>query len=207
MSVSVVAGLGNPGKSYQDTRHNVGFQVIDAYVEKLGGSWKEESKFQGTIYTWKRGPRKVLFVKPQTFMNLSGDSLSKLLKYFKIPVEELAVVYDDINLDLGRLKINQEGGTGGHNGIEDLFNKIGRGFIRFRIGIGSKYPPEIDLADFVLGKFSKSEADVIKQQMDHYHQAVDLLLNRGVTIAMNQFNKRKAKHDADKSNLQNDRNP
>ena len=118
-----------------------------------------------------------------------------------LPVEELAVVYDDVNLDHGRLKINQEGGTGGHNGIEDLFNKIGRGFIRFRIGVGPKYPSEMDLADFVLGKFSKSEADVIKQQMDHYHQAVDLLLNRGVTIAMNQFNKRKAKHDADKSNL------
>jgi PTH1 family peptidyl-tRNA hydrolase len=201
MSVSVIAGLGNPGKSYQDTRHNVGFQVVDAYVEKLGGSWKEEAKFLSTIYTWKRGPRKVHFVKPQTFMNLSGDALSKLLNYFKIPLEELAVVYDDINLDLGRLKINQDGGAGGHNGIDDLFNKLGRRFIRFRVGLGGKYPPEIDLADFVLGKFSKSETDVIKQQMDHYHQALDLLLHRGVTIAMNQFNKRKAKHDADQTNL------
>lgn len=201
MSVSVIAGLGNPGKSYEDTRHNVGFQIVDAYVEKLGGSWKEETKFLSTIYTWKRGPRKVHFVKPQTYMNLSGGALLKLLNYFKISHEQLAVVYDDINLELGRLKINQVGGNGGHNGIEDLFNKVGRRFIRFRIGIGAKYPPEIDLADFVLGKFPKAETDVIKQQMDHYHQAMDLLLNRGVTIAMNQFNKRKAKHDADKTNL------
>ena len=201
MSVSVIAGLGNPGKSYEDTRHNVGFQIVDAYVEKLGGSWKEESKFLSYIYTWKRGPRKVLFVKPQTYMNLSGDALGKLLNYFKIPEEQLAVVYDDINLDLARLKINQVGGAGGHNGIDDLFNKVGRQFIRFRVGIGNKYPPEIDLADFVLGKFSKEETDVIKQQMDHYHQAMDLLLNRGVTIAMNQFNKKKPKHDADKTNL------
>ena len=134
-------------------------------------------------------------------MNLSGDALSKFLAYYKIPAESLAVVYDEINLDPGRLKINQEGSAGGHNGLEDIITKLGRRFIRFRIGIGTKHPPEIGLADFVLGKFSKSETDVIKQQMDIYHQAMDLLLTRGVTIAMNQFNKRKPKHDADKTNL------
>jgi len=201
MSVSVFAGLGNPGKSYQESRHNVGFRVVDAYVEKLSGSWKREAKFLSDVFTWKRGPRTFYFIKPQTFMNLSGDALTKFVSYYKLPVESLVVLYDEINLDPGRLKINQEGSAGGHNGLEDVINKLGRGFTRFRIGIGAKYPPEIDLADFVLGKFSKTETDVIKQQMDHYHQAMDLLLNRGVTIAMNKFNKRKPTHDADKTNL------
>ena len=201
MSVSVIAGLGNPGKSYQDTRHNVGFQVLDAYVQQRGGTFKEESKFLCELHTSKRGPNTFHFVKPQTFMNLSGDSLSRIASYFKVPAEFVTVLYDDINLDLGRLKINQEGSAGGHNGLEDIIQKLGRGFTRFRIGIGAKYPPEIDLADFVLGKFSNQEADVIRQQMDHYHQALELFLNRGVAIAMNKFNQRKTKHDADKTNL------
>lgn len=201
MSVSVFAALGNPGKSYQETRHNVGFQVVDAYVQKKGGTWKPESKFQCDLYTLKRGQRSCYFVKPLTFMNLSGDSVQKVVSYFKVPPSDVVVLYDDINLDLGRLKLNQEGSAGGHNGVEDIIRKLGIDFIRFRIGIGAKYPPEIDLADFVLAQFSAQEADVIKQQMDTYHQAIDLLLTRGVTIAMNQFNQRKPKHDADKTNL------
>ena len=201
MSVSVIAGLGNPGKSYQETRHNVGFQVLDAYVDKLKGSWKADSKFLSERFSSKRGPNTWHFVKPQTFVNLSGDALSNFIGYYKIPAESVIVLYDDINLDHGCLKINQEGGAGGHNGVEDVIRKLGPGFIRFRIGTGAKYPPEIDLADFVLGKFSKREADVIKQQMDYYHQVMDLLLNRGVSVAMNKFNQRKPKHDADKTNL------
>lgn len=201
MSVSVVAGLGNPGKSYQETRHNVGFQVLDAYVRKLAGDWKPDNKLLCDVFVFKRGPRTRYFVKPRTFMNLSGDALRKVADYFKVPAGSVAVIYDDINLDLGRLKINQIGGPGGHNGVEDVIRKLGNHFIRFRIGIGAKYPAEMDLADFVLGKFSKSEADVIKQQMDNYHQALELLLNRGAAIAMNQFNQKKSKHDANKKNL------
>jgi len=201
MSVSVIAGLGNPGKFYQETRHNVGFQVLDAYIEKLKGSWKEDPRFLSQLYTSKRGPHTWHFIKPQTYVNLSGDALSKFIAYYKIPAESVVVLYDDINLDHGRLKINQEGGAGGHNGVEDVIRNVGPGFTRFRIGVGAKYPPEIDLADFVLGKFSKLEADVIKKQMDHYHQALDLLLKRGVAIAMNKFNQRKPKHDANKTNL------
>lgn len=201
MSVSVIAGLGNPGKSYQETRHNVGFRVLDSYAQNQGLTWKEESKLQCQLITFKRGSRSCHFVKPTTYVNLSGDSLQKITHFFKIPSQEVMVVYDDINLDLGRLKINQEGGPGGHNGVEDVIRKLGSDFIRFRIGIGSKYPPEINLADFVLGKFSKPEADVINQQMAHYHQAMDLVLSRGPTIAMNQINQRKSKHDADKTNI------
>jgi len=199
MCVCVFAGLGNPGKSYQETRHNLGFQVLDAYVEKLKGSWKVESKFLCELHTSKRGPHTCHFIKPQTFVNLSGGSISKILNFYKISAESLVVLYDDINLDHGRLKINQEGGAGGHNGVEDVIQKLGREFTRFRIGIGAKYPPEIDLADFVLGKFSKLEADVIKQQMNNYHQAMDLLLSRGVAVAMNKFNQRKPNHDSDKT--------
>lgn len=201
MSVSLIAGLGNPGKSYKETRHNVGFQLLDSYVGACGGTWKAESKFLSDLCTLKRGSSTFHFIKPQTFMNRSGDALRKCADYFKVPADQVIVVYDDVGLDLGRLKINQEGGSGGHNGLEDIFLKLGRAFIRFRIGVGSKYPPEIDLADFVLSQFSKEEADVIKQQMNHYHQALDYLLRKGVTLAMNHFNQRKPKHDADKTNL------
>lgn len=201
MSVSLIAGLGNPGKSYQETRHNVGFQVLDSYVLAAGVNWKSEPKFLSDLCSLKRGPSNFHLIKPQTFMNLSGDALRKCTDYYKVPADQVIVVYDDVGLELGRLKINQEGGSGGHNGIEDIFRKLGKSFVRFRIGIGAKYPAEIDLADFVLGKFSKEEADVIKQQMSHYHQALDYLLRNGVTLAMNQFNQRKLKHDADKTNL------
>lgn len=201
MSVSVIAGLGNPGKSYQETRHNLGFRVMDAYASAQGLTWKEDGKLLCSLATLKRGPRTFHFVKPDTFVNLSGDSLQKVSRYYKIPAEEVTVIYDDANLEFGRLKINQEGGPGGHNGVEDVIRKLGSNFTRFRIGIGSKYPHEIDLADFVLGKFTKTEADVIKNQMDTYHQAMELLLSRGPTIAMNQFNQRKSKHDADKTHL------
>jgi len=201
MSVSVFAGLGNPGKSYLETRHNVGSQVLDTYVEAKAGTWKHDSKLLSDLFVLKRGPRTCYFVKPQTFMNLSGDALNKVAAYFKIPSSSIVVLYDDINLDIGRLKVNQTGSAGGHNGVEDVIRKLGEDFIRFRIGIGTKYPPEIDLVDFVLGKFSTLEADVIKQQIEHYHNAMDLLLNRGVGITMNQFNQRKTKHDADKTEI------
>ncbi|MDA0347083.1 MAG: aminoacyl-tRNA hydrolase [Verrucomicrobia bacterium] len=201
MSVSVFAGLGNPGKSYLETRHNVGFQVLDTYVEAKAGTWKHESKLLCDLFVLKRGARTCYFVKPQTFMNLSGDALNKVANYFKVPPSSVVVLYDDINLELGRLKVNQTGSAGGHNGVEDVIRKLGEDFIRFRIGIGTKYPPEIDLADFVLGTFTTVEADVIKQQIEHYHKAMDLLLNRGASIAMNQFNQRKTKHDADKTEI------
>ena len=198
MSVSVFAGLGNPGKPYLKTRHNVGFQVLDSYVETKSGEWKEEAKLQSEVFILKRGPRTSYFVKPTTFMNLSGNALRKVANYYKIPPTSVVVLYDDINLDVGRLKINRTGSAGGHNGIEDVIKKLGNDFIRFRIGIGNKYPQEIDLADFVLGKFSKSEADVINQQTKDYHLAMDVLLTRGPVIAMNQFNQKISKHDADK---------
>ena len=201
MSVSVFAGLGNPGKPYEETRHNVGFQVLDAYARKKEFSWEVDKKLNCHLAILKRESRACYFVKPNTFVNLSGDCLQKVARYYKIPVDEIVVVYDDIGLEMGRLKINQEGGPGGHNGIEDVIRKLGANFIRFRVGIGTKYPPEIDLANFVLGKLSKSEADVIKNQMDTYHQAMELLLSRGPTIAMNQFNQSKLKHDADKTHL------
>jgi peptidyl-tRNA hydrolase, PTH1 family len=201
MSVSVFAGLGNPGKPYWGTRHNVGFQVLDNYVETKSGSWKEESKLQSEVFILKRGPRTFYFVKPTTFMNLSGNALRKVVSYYKIPVSSVIVLYDDINLEVGRLKINQTGSAGGHNGVDDTIRKLGGNFVRFRIGIGNKYPPEIDLTEFVLGQFSKSETDVINQQMEFYHRAMDTLLTRGVTIAMNQFNQKISTHDADKKHL------
>ncbi len=201
MSVSVIAGLGNPGKSYEKTRHNVGFHVLDVLASKHELDWKLDDKLKAEICTLKRGPKTFHFIKPQSFMNLSGEAIQATMRYYKVALDSVSVIYDDVGLDLGRLKINSEGGAGGHNGIKNIIDRVGKTFVRIRIGVGAKYPPEIDLADYVLGGFSKEETDIIDQNMDRYQEGLSLLMSRGAVIAMNQFNKRKANNDADKKIL------
>ena len=201
MSVSVLAGLGNPGKTYVETRHNVGFQVVDAFAGQNNLTWKLDARFHAEVTSLKRQGATWRLVKPQTFVNASGGTLAEVVRYYKVAAETAIVIYDDIHLDLGRLKINEEGGAGGHNGIRDVIGRLGKRFVRFRIGIGPKYPPDIDLSDFVLGKFKREEADVIQKNMENYLQALDVLMARGPETAMNQFNRRETWHDAGKKNL------
>lgn len=201
MSVSVLAGLGNPGKSYADTRHNVGFQVMDAVADRHNLVWKLEKRLYSEVSSLKRGESTWRLVKPQTFVNASGGALHAVVRYYKTEAESVIVIYDDVNLQLGRLKINCEGGAGGHNGVRDVIRRLGNRFVRFRVGIGAKYPPEIDLADFVLGKLRREEADLIQKKMEYYLRALAVLMDMGPETAMNQFNRRENRNDTDKENL------
>ena len=187
----IIAGLGNPTKEYEGTRHNVGFQVIDKIAEKYNIAVDAK---KGRAYVGKGiiEGQKVLLVKPQTYMNLSGESIRELVDYFKVdPKEELLVIYDDISLDVGQLRIRKKGSAGGHNGIKNIIAHLGtQVFPRVRVGVGEK-PEGYDLADYVLGHFSKEEqatmADAVKEAAD----AVCEIVNVGIAQAMNDHNRKK----------------
>jgi PTH1 family peptidyl-tRNA hydrolase len=190
MSISVLAGLGNPGGEYVGTRHNVGFQVLDALAARESLLWSADRHANALTARMKRGGRTLLLVKPQSFVNESGFALRRLLEYQKSPASALAVVYDDLTLDVARLKVSVAGSAGGHNGVQSLLEHLENGFVRFRIGIGQRTPPQIDLKDFVLGKFPAADRSQIDSQMPRYLGGLDLLAAEGVAAAMNQLNRK-----------------
>ncbi|HEY4249227.1 MAG TPA: aminoacyl-tRNA hydrolase [Lacunisphaera sp.] len=191
MSVTLIAGLGNPGREYAATRHNLGFAAIDALAASEGLKWKAESRFESETARWDVRPGVTrLLVKPQTFMNDSGRALRLLLDFHKLPVDALIVAYDDLNIDLGRVKVSVTGSAGGHNGIASLLEHLGNGFIRYRLGIGAARPADMDLKDFVLGKFSTEQTNVIDQKLTTFVDGLRLLMNRGYADAMNILNRR-----------------
>ena len=194
MSISLVAGLGNPGRDYAATRHNLGWVVLDAFAAKAGLVWKTQSQFQADVARWDRpGQPTCYLAKPLTFMNESGVSVGALARFYKIPVTDIAAVYDDLTIDLGLVKVSVTGSAGGHNGVASLLEKVGDGFVRYRLGIGPKEPSQMDLKDFVLGKFTPTQQIVVTQQLAHYISGLDLLLSRGAEAAMNQLNRRDPK--------------
>lgn len=194
MSISLVAGLGNPGCEYASTRHNLGWIVVEALATKLGLAWKAVPQFEAEIARWdRRGRATVYLAKPLTFMNESGTSVGALARYYKIPSTEIVAIYDDLTIDLGRIKVSVSGSASGHNGVASLLEHLGDGFIRYRLGIGPKDPPQMDLKDFVLGKFSENQQALVTQQLPVYLSGLDLLLSRGVEAAMNQLNRRDPK--------------
>lgn len=188
MSIVLIAGLGNPGPNYRDTRHNLGFVLIDALAREWGASWKIAARFQAQISIVNISGNQIALLKPQSFMNRSGRVLGAYCRYYKIPAEKVAVIYDEINIDLGSVKVNTAGSAGGHNGVEDVLQHLGNGFSRFRIGIGPKYPKEIAMTDFVLGKLSANERTVIQEKLPEFLTGLKLLVDRGPVIAMNQIN-------------------
>lgn len=191
MSITLVAGLGNPGRGYARTRHNLGWWVVDALAAKHQLSWKQEPAFEAHVARWDVRPGLTRWLmKPQTFMNESGRSVAKMAGYFKLAPSAVAVVYDDLGLDVGRIKVSVNGSAGGHNGIASLLEHLGDDFNRFRLGIGPKSPGEMDLKDFVLSAFSPEQLAIIEQKIDHYVQGLDLLLERGAAEAMNQLNRK-----------------
>lgn len=194
MSILLVAGLGNPGRDYADTRHNFGWIVIDAFARKHGLSWSAQPRFHAEIARWDRAPGKTLWlVKPQTYMNESGLALGALQRFHKLEPAQIAVVYDDLTLDLGLRKISASGSAGGHNGIASILEHVGNGFARYRLGIGPKVPSQMDLKDFVLGKFTPEQQILVAQQLESHLTGLALLLERGVDEAMNQLNRRNSK--------------
>ncbi len=184
----IIAGLGNPSSKYEHTRHNVGFEAID-YIAEKHGIKVDILKHKALCGAGVINGHKVVLVKPQTFMNLSGEALSSIAKFYKIDTaEELIVIYDDISLDVGRLRLRGKGSAGGHNGIKSIINLLGTdAFKRIKIGVGNK-PAHYDLADYVLGHFSPSEANAIKDACDKASAAVECIISEGMERAMCNFN-------------------
>ena len=191
----IIAGLGNPTKQYEGTRHNVGFDVIDRIADEYNIS-VETRKGKALTGTGIIAGRKVLLAKPQTYMNLSGESLRALTDFYKIDVEtELLVIYDDISLDVGQLRIRKKGSAGGHNGIKSIISHLGTNvFTRIKVGVGEK-PEGYDLADYVLGHFSKDDRAKMQEGYTRAMHAAEMLVAGDVEQAMNEYNK-KAKQEA-----------
>jgi PTH1 family peptidyl-tRNA hydrolase len=191
MSISLVAGLGNPGREYESSRHNLGWVAIDAYASKHGLSWKNAPDFDSVVARKDLGPGRTLWlVKPLTFMNESGRAVAALARYHRIASEDVAAVYDDITIDLGLLKVSVTGSDAGHNGVASLLEHLGTGFSRLRLGIGPRQPPEMDLKDFVLARFTNEQLAIIQKKTETYVQGLELLLASGPDRAMNQLNRR-----------------
>lgn len=187
----VIVGLGNPGKKYENTRHNVGFMAIDALAEKYGISISEK-KHKALCGTGVIEGVKVLLVKPQTYMNLSGESVGEVMNFYKLdPEEEMMVIYDDISLAPGNIRIRTKGSAGGHNGIKSLIAHTGtQGFMRIKVGVGEK-PSGWDLADYVLGHFSDEDHVKLKEVMPDVISATVLMAQGDVQKAMNDYNAKK----------------
>ena len=187
----IIAGLGNPDRQYEGTRHNAGFDVIDRIAEKYNIA-VDTKKHRACIGKGIIGGQKVLLAKPQTYMNLSGESIRSLVDYYKIDEEnELLVVYDDISLDVGRLRIRAKGSAGGHNGIKNIIAHLGtQVFPRIKVGVGEK-PKGYDLADYVLGHFSKAERERMEEGYDNAVRAAEMIVTGQLNEAMNEFNRKK----------------
>lgn len=186
----VIAGLGNPGSRYANTRHNVGFETID-YLADYYGLYVETKKFKALIGQGRIEGQAVVLVKPQTYMNLSGESLREVVDFYKIdPAEELIVIHDDIALPPGQLRLRGKGSAGGHNGIKNIIQHLGTdAFLRVRIGVGEK-PADYDLADYVLGHFQGDEKLRMEEARKRAAKAAVSILTEGLSIASNTFNKK-----------------
>ncbi len=184
----VIAGLGNPGKKYEGTRHNIGFIALD-YMESKYGIKINKIKHKALIGEGTIAGEKVVLVKPQTFMNLSGESIQSVCAFYKIPPENVIVLHDDVSLDCGKVRIRQKGSDGGHNGLKSIICQLSSDeFIRIKLGVGGA-PEHYDLADWVLGKFSKEEITHMSKAVDAMvDDAIPQILRDGVDAAMNSFN-------------------
>ena len=188
--MKVIVGLGNPGKKYDNTRHNIGFEALDYIADKEGISINT-GKHKALIGTGYMGGEKVLLVKPQTFMNLSGESIREAVDYYKIDPEDIIVIYDDISLEPGQLRIRLKGSAGGHNGIKNIIAHLGtQEFPRIKVGVGAK-PPKMDLADYVLSRFGAEEQKIMDEAFGEAAEAAVMMMTTGAERAMNHYNAKK----------------
>ena len=191
VNMYIMAGLGNPDRKYVNTRHNIGFEVIDAIAEKndivLG-----EKKHKAVIGKGMVAGQKVILVKPVTYMNLSGESIRSVIDFYKADEKsELIVISDDISLDVGQIRIRKRGSAGGHNGLKNIILHLGHdSFIRVRMGVGDK-PPKLDLADYVLGHFLPEEREAVRESVRNAALAIETVIAEGPDSAMNKYNTRK----------------
>ena len=185
----IIVGLGNPTSKYDGTRHNIGFECID-YIAKENQISLDYVKHKAICGTGYVDGQKVILAKPQTYMNLSGESVRALVDYYKVSEEELLIIYDDISLDVGQLRIRKKGSAGGHNGIKSIINHLGTNeFDRIKVGVGNK-PPGWDLADYVLGRFTTEEKESLQEVKKKTCEAAQMIVKMDCDAAMNIFNKK-----------------
>ena len=187
--MKIIIGLGNPTEKYKNTRHNVGFRVLDCLAERIGVSFSNESKFKSQISKGILNSQQVLLVKPQTFMNLSGEAVALIMSYFKAEVSDIIVVYDDISLNLGTLRFRSSGSDGGHNGIKSIIKCLGnnKNFARLKVAIGPQ-PPYMPSEKFVLGDFTSQEELLLKVVVEKASDAIECYISCGIVEAQNKFN-------------------
>ena len=184
----LIVGLGNPGREYEKTRHNVGFRAVDLLAQKLGCKI-DKLKFQGLYCQTTHNGKKLYLLKPQTFMNLSGRSVLQFSAFFHIPPQRIIVIFDDISLEPGRLRVRGDGSAGGHNGIKSIIQELGsQDFPRVKVGVGAKPHPDFDLADWVLSGFSSAEEKNLQPALDRAADAALSVMEKGVQEAANRFN-------------------
>ena len=191
--MKLIAGLGNIGREYAGTRHNVGFMVADELARRWGLTHAWRTARDAEYVEYRAGAEKIVLLKPTTYMNLSGESVRELVNYYKVdPESELIVVYDDISLAPGQIRIRKKGSAGGHNGIKNIIANLGTDrFMRVKVGVGEK-PKNWDLADYVLSPFTKDERPLVNLAIEHAAKAIEQMLNGDVDAAMNEYNRKSA---------------
>lgn len=187
----LIVGLGNPGREYVNTRHNIGFEAIDVLCGKYGVTLNK-TKFRADCGEGFIAGEKAIFIKPQTYMNLSGESVREFAEFYKADIDHIIVLFDDVALPVGRLRVRPKGSAGGHNGIKNIIYQLGsEEFARVRIGIGAPSHPDFPMADYVLGRFSKDEIELLIPAVKRAADAVETIITDGVGAAMNMFNSAK----------------
>ena len=202
----IIAGLGNPGKKYENTRHNIGFITLD-YLAERHDIKINKIKHKALVGEGRIAGQKVLLVEPQTYMNLSGESLREVMDYYKVDIEDMIVIYDDIDLEAGAVRIRKKGGPGTHNGMRSIVQHLGTDFPRIRMGIGKERRG--DLVDFVLGGFTKEDKEVLEPAIERAALAIEMYIGEGIEKAMNKYNikaKKEKKKKAEEAVPENNEN-
>jgi len=194
-SVRVIAGLGNPGKRYDGTRHNVGFDAVDRLATAHSGAWREESRFCAQTAAIEIVGVPVLLLKPQTFMNASGKAIGNVCRFYKWHPSSVLVAFDEFQLDLGRTKLSFKGSAGGHNGVDHIIQLLGADFPRYRIGIAPSDGRPHTMTDYVLGKFSPVETETLSNCWERILSELELIVRDGPRLAANTINQRNQKHE------------
>jgi len=183
----IIAGLGNPGREYDMTRHNIGFEVIDYLADKYNVK-VNKLKFKSLFCEIKVGGEKVYLIKPQTFMNLSGEAIREFSAFYKIPTENIIIINDDISLEAGKIRLRRKGSAGGHNGLKSIIYQLNSDeFPRIKMGVGAPKHADYDLADYVLGRFTKEEIPVLEDAIIRASKAAEEIISRGIDSAMNKY--------------------
>ena len=198
--MKIVVGLGNPGREYDGTRHNVGFEVL-ALIARRFNAGRPRAKFKAEVVELSIKNQKTILLSPLTFMNLSGQSVRAAVDFYKLPLNDVLVICDDINLDVARLRFRPSGSAGGQNGLKNIIQQLGsQDFGRLRVGVG-KTPPNWNAADFVLGKFGAEERSEMDLGISRAANAIEAWIEHGIEVAMNQFNAAPPQHKKKKSEL------